>query len=371
MKRNVIQSAFILFIFSLIHSCTADNTTRNLSEMLLVDYNNKQLKYSGRIDTSRTSGADMIWSGSSVKINFTGTSIAALLQDQRSDNYFNVILDNDSIFILRIDSTKRYHQLATNLKEGKHSIELFKRTEIHHGRTTLFNFRIKGKPELLDKPSVSNRKIEFYGNSITAGYGNEDYSGKDRPDSIFTNNYMSYAAITARHFGAEYHCIAKGGIGVMLSWFDYTMPDIYKRIDPFTPSSTWNFKQYTPNIVVINLFQNDSWLVTRKEHPEFIRKFGTEAPQPEYIVKSYKDFILKIRHVYPKAQIICALGCMDATREGSPWPAYVEQAVQQLQDDKIFTHFFPYQSASSHPLTQHHEKMAESLIHFISKNCKW
>jgi hypothetical protein len=39
--------------------------------------------------------------------------------------------------------------------------------------------------------------MEFYGNSITAGYAIEDFSGNDQPDSTYTNNYLSYAAITA------------------------------------------------------------------------------------------------------------------------------------------------------------------------------
>jgi hypothetical protein len=32
-------------------------------------------------------------------------------------------------------------------------------------------------------------------------------------------------------------------------------------LDPVDSTSKWDFSGYTPDVVVINLFQNDSWLV--------------------------------------------------------------------------------------------------------------
>ena len=72
--------------------------------------------------------ANLIWPGSSVKINFEGQSISALLKDETGDNYYNVIIDNDSLFILRPGTKKEYHILASNLSKGPHTIEIFKRT---------------------------------------------------------------------------------------------------------------------------------------------------------------------------------------------------------------------------------------------------
>ena len=71
----------------------------------------------------------------------------------------------------------------------KHTIEIFKRTEWDRGKTSFYGFQIKGNPKLLHKSEPPKRKMEFYGNSITAGYAVEDTSGKDSPDSTFTNNY--------------------------------------------------------------------------------------------------------------------------------------------------------------------------------------
>ena len=65
------------------------------------------------------------------------------------------------------------------------------------------------------------------------------------------------------------------------------------------------------------------------------------------------------------------MGGMDATREGSPWPGYVEEAVRRMNDPKIFTYFMPYKNTGGHPNIQEQEVMAEGLIKFIDENIKW
>lgn len=355
---------FLVVIFWLIYSCNQKNDE-------VIGYENPEIHYSGRIDTTRIDGADLYWSGTSVKINFIGQAVSALLKDENGDNYYNVIIDEDSITVLRPDTVKKYYQLAANIPDGKHSVELFKRTEWDRGRTVFYGFRIQGHPELLPGPPARKRKIEFYGNSITAAYAVEDKSGKDNPDSIYTNNYLSYAAITARHFNAEYRCICKSGIGIMISWFPLTMPEMYDRLIPDDPSSKWDFSIFIPDVVVINLFQNDSWLVDMPERTEFKEKFGTEPPDDNYIVNAYKNFVSSIRGHYPDADIICILGSMDATAEGSKWPEYIRNAVTQLNDDKIYMHFIPYKGTSGHPNVEEQRDMARSLIGFIEKNINW
>lgn len=337
----------------------------------VISYNSPFIKYSGRIDSVKKDNAGLFWSGTSVKLNFEGNSVSALMQDKKQQNYYNVILDEDSAFVFRPDTTLKYYELVKGLDDGPHSIEIFKRTEFSRGRTAFYGFKINGNVKLLPKDATRTRKIEFFGNSITAGYGNEDFEGKDRPDSTFTNNYQSYAAITARHFDAEYSCIAKGGIGITISWFDYTMPDIYDRTNPFNPNSKWDFTAYTPGIVVVNLFQNDSWLVKKPNRKEFKENFGSSPPSEEFLIDAYESFIRKLRNKYPNAHIICALGSMDATRDGSPWPGYITQAVAGMDDKKIHTHFFPFKNTKGHPLVHEHEVMANSLIKFIDENINW
>ncbi|TRX71777.1 SGNH/GDSL hydrolase family protein [Carboxylicivirga sp. M1479] len=345
-------------------------TSAGQKKSLVIDYTNKKLKYSGRIDYSSGNSADLLWSGSSIKFNFEGEAVSGLLRDHKDQNYYNLILDDDSIIVFNPGTEKKFYTLVSGLSKGRHTLEIFKRTEWGRGKTSFYQFKIEGNAKLLRAPEEKKRKIEFYGNSITAGYGNEDLEA-DRPDSTFTNNYKSYAAITARHFDAEYSCIAKGGIGIMLSWFNFTMPQLYDRFAPNDDSGVWNFKQYKPQVVVINLFQNDSWLVKKPERKEFKATFGSTPPDERYIINAYKEFVSSIRSKYPKASIICALGSMDATKEGSPWPGYVQAAVEEMNDQKLFTLVFPYKNTQGHPKVHEHEVMAKHLVAFIEENVKW
>ncbi len=210
--------------------------------------------------------------------------------------------------------------MAKDLSYGKHKIQLFKRTEWGKGQTFFYGFETNAKTEILPKLKPKKRKIEFYGDSITCGYGNEDFTGKDSRTGHFENNYLTYGVMTARHFDAQFSCIANSGIGIMLSWFPTIMPDIYDLTDPHDTKIKWDFNKYTPDLVVINLFQNDSWLVNKPTNEEFKKRFGNQKPSEDFIIKSYENFVKSIRSKYPNATIICTLGSMDATKEGSKWP---------------------------------------------------
>ncbi|WP_340112371.1 SGNH/GDSL hydrolase family protein [Maribellus mangrovi] len=338
---------------------------------LNVNYDNQDIQYWGRIDTSKTDAAELYWSGTSIHLNFVGTGISGMFDEEKGDNYYNVIVDNDSLFVLRPDTVRKYYVLAQNLNQGPHQIEIFKRTEWDRGWSRFYGFKIEGDAKVLPKPKAKERKIEFYGNSITAGYAVEDFSGRDRSDSIFTNNYLSYAKLTADHFDAEYRCICKSGIGITISWFPLIMPEMYNRLNPADPESRWDFSKYIPDLVILNLFQNDSWLVERPEHEEFKRQFGTVKPTNDFIIDSYADFVHSIRIEYPDAQIICILGNMDATREGSRWTGLVEAAVKQINDTKIYTFFEPFKNSSGHPTIEEQQTMAKHLCTFIEENIKW
>lgn len=357
-------SKLMVLVLIMFMGCTNENE-------LSISVFNPEIEYWGRIDTSKVGVAELYWSGSSIKMNFEGESIAALMKDESGDNYYTIIIDHDSISILRPKKTKQYYQLASNLSEGKHSVEIFKRTEWQRGKTNFYGFKINNSPKLLPKSAPRKRKIEFYGNSITAGYAIEDFSGKDSPDSTYTNNYLSYAAITARHFSAQYQCICKSGIGITVSWDAMIMPEMFDRLIPSDSTSKWDFSLYSPDVVVVNLFQNDSWLVHLPENKEFKKRFGNKAPDDAYLVNAYQQFIETIRKKYPNANIICSLGCMDAVKEDSKWIDYIKSAVANINDKKIYINFMPYIKASTHPSIKDHQIMANNLIQFIDEHIEW
>ena len=338
---------------------------------VFVNFSNPELDYSGRVNFDNKEGAEFYWTGTSIKMNFEGENVSAILKDETGDNYYNVIIDNKLKAIIQPDTIKKTYTLAYNLSKGKHTIELFRRNDWNRGKTQFYGFKINNNAKLLPKTESTSRKIEFYGDSISVGYANEDTSGADSPLGFNTNNYLSYAALVARHYDAKYQCICKSGTGVTVSWHPLTMDELHNRLVPLHAESLWDFSLYQPEIVVLNLFQNDSWLVNLPEHKEFKKRFGTTAPSDKYIVEAYQTLVSKIRSHYPQANIICILGSMDAVKNGSKWRDFIEMAVCKMKDQKIFTHYMPYNNSKGHPSILDHQQMAKSLIKFIDQNIKW
>ena len=342
------------------------NKTKDGITYTFISYDNENIKYNGRINMEGGDKAILYWSGSSIKIKFVGTEIKALLRNEQSENYYNIIVD-DSLYILEPTTIKQWYTLASGLADVEHTVEIFRRGEWTMGKTYFYGFEALEGTEIL-LPEPSDIIIEFFGDSITAGRSIEDTVG-DSPVGTFTNNYLSYSAITARHFNADYYCTARSGIGITISWFDMRMDEMYNRLDPNNPNSIWDFSQVQPNIIVINLFQNDSWLVDMPEYYKY-STFGTEKPTDEFLINAYKEFLQKIRDVYPNTPIICSLGSMDATETGSLWPGYISSAIDLMEDSNMFTCFFPYQGKEGHPEVEEHKKMANILIKFIEDNFK-
>jgi lysophospholipase L1-like esterase len=366
-----------MILFSCTLAFAACSTSKSLSAGKtegFIPFSDQHIQYEGRVGMT-DSTAELYWSGTMATVRFTGTGLSATMQDFNGQNWFNVIVDSQVVKKIKIDAAKKTYVLAENLPTGTHTLTLFKRTQIHkeykRGYTNLYGFQLAAGAVVMKPLARPKRAIEFYGNSVTCGHAIEDTTGNDSGASLFENNYLAYGALTARHFNARYHCISKSGIGLMVSFGALIMPEMFSRLNPFDSLSVWNFKQYTPDIVVVNLLQNDQAIVHRPEYEHFKKRFGTQPPNAAQVIQAYQQFIQQLRQQYPQAHIICALGSMDITREGHEWPGYVRQAVQHLNDKKVYTHFFPYKGTPKHPLVKDHAAMAQSLINFIDQNIKW
>ncbi len=363
MFHKIIAWSILFTMFSMSSCKTSLRSTRVVSS-------DHAIQYMGRIEHKIDGSKTLIWSGTSASIPISGSNISVILKDETGDNFYNLIVDDKVVDIIVPDTTITSYKIK-NLTAGKHIVTLFKRTEYNRGNTVFYGFELGENTKSLPALPSKTKEIIFYGNSISAGYSISDYSGKDSPDSIYTNNFLAYSALTARHYDAEYKCICKSGIGVVISWFPTVMSDIYNRLDPKIKTSRWDFANDNPDVVVVNLFQNDSKLIHKPELEIFKSTFGDTPPTEEFIVDAYQNFISNIRKAHPSASIICALGSMDATKAESIWPSYISQAVENINDDKIYTFFFPYKKTSGHPKTEEQKIMSEQLIAFIDKNIHW
>jgi hypothetical protein len=331
---------------------------------------NAQLQYTGRIDFADRARPMLSWPGTSIEGNFTGSSLAVKLDDQHGKNFFNVFIDGDysKPVVIEAKQGSVTYPVADGLAQGQHGFLITKRTEGEEGRTFFQGLELADDGNLLPPPPRKQRHIEFFGDSITTGMGNE--SPDNGPDQLLKdkNNFLSYSSITARALDAEAHITSQSGIGVLISWFPFTMLDFYDQLSAVgNNNSKWDFKSWTPDVVVINLFQNDRWLI---DHEKRLSPVPTDAER----IEAYRGFVQRIRLLYPHAYIICALGSMDAAREGSKWPGYVRAAVDEIQQDgdqRIDTIVFPWNGYNGHPRVKQHQANAAQLTAFIRQKMGW
>ncbi len=327
----------------------------------------RHFQFTGRIDYSEPHAPVFYWPGTYVKTKFEGTSLRVVLDDQKGDNFYSAFIDKnwDTPYIIDCDSGRFTYDVVAGLADTIHQLLLFRRTEGFSGWTKFLGLQLDSGKTVQEPDTRPDRLIEFYGNSITCGMGNECPDDSTDKDNAGRNNFLAYGAITARNLDADYICIAKSGIGIVKSWFPLVMGEYYDRLNPTDPESHWDFSQWQPDVVVINLFQNDSWLVP-KMNPQ---------PTEQEIIEAYARFVRTIRGHYPQTTIVCTLGSMDATRAGSPWPGYIQQAVAQLKqqsgDTQLYTLFFPNDGWLKHPRVRHHQQMANQLTVFLRQIMHW
>ena len=120
---------------------------------------------------------------------------------------------------------------------GPHTLSVFKRTEAVVGVATFLGFELSEGGKLLDPPARPAHRIEFIGDSITAGLD------VVKVGTLFTlaaeNNRLDYSAVAARRLGAESICITYSGSGVHCDsggGKSNTLPLLYDRIIPQEPS---------------------------------------------------------------------------------------------------------------------------------------
>lgn len=324
------------------------------------------IRYVGRFNLSNPLAPRMYWSGTHVIAWFKGTSCQVKLNCAGGKDFFNIIVDNGIPVKFGLTAGSQTISAASGLPDGDHKIEIFKRTSYKNDNTAFEGLITDAGKGLALLPPAPALKIQFYGDSITDG-NSVDISPENFAPTYW-NNYLTYAAITARNLDMQYVSTAASGIAVIYPWSTspgFVMDSYYDRINPgevASGSNKWDFTNDDPDIVVVNLFQNDA-SVNPAPH---------SAAETGAILDAYESLILKIRVAHPNAQIICALGSMNATASGSVWPGYVDTVVSRMKnnhgDNQIRSLFFPYKNTSGHPNVAEQAAMADQLTAFIQTN---
>jgi lysophospholipase L1-like esterase len=344
----------ILFIILFTESCNHSGQKTHISA------DNRNIALIGRFDLTEKTSPVFMYSGSVIRTVFKGTSIEVILKDDSLRNMFNVLVD-DSMFVLTTNKPDGTYLLASNLKNRKHSLEIYRRTEWSGGNTTFKGFNLdKGKR--LFKPHVKDRLIEFIGDSYTCGYGNEGKSREEHFRYDTENNYLTYGSLTARSLDAEYLTVCRSGIGIWQGYggdTTFTMPKLYDQVI-MNSKSYWNFRRYQPQAVVIDLGGND-----------------LSAPlDSAAFVNTYIGFLKRIRNNYGSARIVCIAGPDSPGAEWEKWQSLIHFVTDKYGESDPLVSYFeftPFQPNGSdwHPNVEEHKRMAEELAPFIKDLMRW
>lgn len=339
-------------------------------EILLDD---KNLSYSGRIDFENPKKPQMIFPSSNLRFSFIGKSAKIVVENHRVcwNNSLGAIVDGKE-YKFRINNEGMTEIVLVDSEENeKHEIMLFKRMDSCHV-ITLHSLEISDNSVLLPKKEPFKRRIEVYGDSVSAGEVSEaeEYVGKCDPEDHEgekSNSYYSYPWIFARKVDADLHNIAQGGIPLMkgTGWIepDYIgMEDIWDKVHYQTSLNkltNWDFSKYTPQLVIVAVGQNCANPIN----------FMEEEPQGERakLWKSkYKKLVLDIRSKYPNATILLTTTILMHHKN---WDEAIDDVCVDINDNKVI-HFMYSRNGMGTPghiRGSEAEEMASELEKFVNE----
>ncbi len=344
-------------------------------EKMNIDLKDKRLDYCGRIDWE--DGLPVfIFPSTSLEFCFWGRKVVLTVENRRlyGDNYAGAVVDGVQKKWLLNPEKETKLVLVDDGQEGEHRILFFKRQDACH-EMKLLGMELSEESSLLVLPDRFRKKIEVYGDSICAGEVSEaeEYAGRDDPkhQGEYSNSWYSYVWMAARRLGAKLHNISQGGIP-LLNGSGYVEPDypgmedIWDKLryrPGFGPVKEWDFSQYTPDLVIVAVGQNDSYPTDfMKENPD-----GETARRWK---KRYGEFVQKLRTRYPSAVILLMTSVM---MHDKSWDDAIGEVCRDLSDDKIRQFKFRENGCRTpgHIRMSEAEEMADELVDYIKNIVKF
>jgi hypothetical protein len=137
-----------------------------------VPANDPNIQYSGRFDFTDPLAPRFDWPAVSLSAVFQGTSIGILLTDGSND--YDAFIDGVPGQVIATGSAGQY--TVAGLGSGTHALQLVKRTEASYGIATFHGFVLDAGAALLPPSPAPSRRMEFVGDSLACGYGDESPS---------------------------------------------------------------------------------------------------------------------------------------------------------------------------------------------------
>ena len=339
------------------------------------------IQYTGRISFANPERPAWNFPGIQIVASFEGTSLRMIAKPR--SGYFMAQIDQAEPFKVAFRGERdSVVTLATALPNGVHTVKLMYAIEGYEFYPEFWGFVLDKDKKLVETPALPSRKIEFIGNSITCGYGNEGLKKEEGFDYATENHYYSYASITARNLEAQHWVVARSGIGAyrnfagpktgnpesnMLAQYEYVgfawKPDLRKEATFL--SEKWDFSRYQPDVVCINLGTND---------------LSTPNYDLQLLKQNYQKLLKTVRHHNPKAKIVFLTGTMLYNKELELQKQLLDEVAAEAKnagDQEVYRFDMAPIAGNEwygndwHPNIYQDEKMAGELTAFLRSLMNW
>ena len=347
----------------------------------IVSPSDNRIQYTGRISFANPERPAWNFPGIQIAAAFEGTSLKMLAKPR--SGYFMAQIDRGEPFKVAFTGEKdSLVTLATALPEGRHQVRLMYAIEGYEFYPEFWGFVLDEGRQLCQAPALPSRKIEFVGNSITCGYGNEGTNKEEHFDYATENHYYSYDAITSRALQAQHWVVARSGIGAYRNYgeakagspnscmqvqYEYTgyAPDAKLRQRGGFDSERWDFSRCQPDVVCINLGTND---------------LSTNNYDLKLLKQGYQRLLKMVRQHNPRAKVVFLCGSMLGGKELETAKRLLNEVADEARkagDKEVYRFDFTPQNGDLgygndwHPSVWQHEKMAAELTAFLRSLMNW
>ena len=324
----------------------------------------------GQIDASNPKHPRLGYPGTGLLLRLQGDSLSLRLSSDTETSALSVLVDNGAPALIVLHKGEQSVVLASGLGAGRHTIEIYKRTETWQGILTLSGVELAADGALLAPPPLPARKLLFIGDSVTCGAGVDNNSTcTEDPAHPACDAYHSYGMELGRRLDAQTHLVCYGGRGLDRDYRGLGIADNVPNAPQFLDlsiasdetanRSSWDYRRWTPDGIVVSLGTNDFNLQKTKPLDE------------ETWVRDFARFLKVVRSEYPQAVILVTEG---AIVTDPLLRRYIQEAVARANDSRIQwvqAEHYPGNSCNAHPTAAQHMHMADDLEPVLRHALSW
>lgn len=360
------------------------------SQNQIIAPSDSNITYIGRVETLKNS-VHFSHAGVQIKFGFKGSELKVGLEDisdgtPEHNNFYNVFVNGEKLDSLAIQPGKKWYKIDYEFNNEICTVELFKRTEAMVAGAYFLGLKVN-EGGTISKVNLKKKKIEWIGDSFTAGYGNlisipPPPAGNPSTGfhAINQDNSLAWGCLASKALNAEYMSTVYSGRGVYRNWDNSeegTVPSFYNYVSPNPEEGKkeWDFNQFQSDLIVITLGIND---------------FGPETHETVVMADSSRFcsaylVLLKIVHQKnPNAKILVTIGGglsdyypanFNRLSRSRLWIKAAVNSFNASNSTAIKTFelktISPPYGEDWHPSLRAHQIMSEQAVSFIKEYMGW